>query len=215
MKKVAGAGSGNGKVPMGFTRETFPRGIHMCYIYSDEVERNKTILQFLESGLANGEKAAYFADVPSIPELERYGDALGLTRLCEKHGERFCLATTRDVYYPDGTFVPDEMLDRLDTFYTESIQEGFTGVRVVGEASWLAGGVPGSSRFMEYEARVNNLKCPVNAICLYDAHLFDGATLRDVLAVHPMIVVQKQIVKNPYYIKSAWLLRKYLGLDRG
>jgi hypothetical protein len=38
-------------------------------------------------------------------------------------------------------------------------------------------------------------------MCQYDARLFDGATLFKVLQVHPYIIAQGQIVRNPYYIK--------------
>jgi len=206
--------SENKKVPIGFTEETFFQGIHIGYIYNDEAERNKIVFQFLESGLLNGEKAAYFMDVASIAGMEKHRHALGLDKLSERHRGRITLATTQEIYYPGGTFVPDEILDRLGIFYTQSLDEGFTGVRIIGETSWLARGMPGSSRFMEYEARVNDtfINYPVNAICLYDGSLFDSAMLRDVLAVHPIIVVHGQAVKNPYYIKPWWFLKKYQGL---
>jgi hypothetical protein len=38
------------EVQMGFTGQTFPPGVHMCYIYNDETQRKKVISQFLESG---------------------------------------------------------------------------------------------------------------------------------------------------------------------
>jgi len=64
------------EVHMGFTGETFPPGVHMCYIYNDEVQRKKVISQFLESGLLNGEKASYFMDVITIDEMNVIGDVL-------------------------------------------------------------------------------------------------------------------------------------------
>jgi hypothetical protein len=201
------------EVQMGFTAETFPPGIHMCYIYNDEVQRKKVISQFLESGLLSGEKASYFMDVISVDEMGEFMSSLGLDRLLREHERRFSVATAKDTYYPSGTFVPDEMLDRLGVFYTQSIQEGYTGARVSGEMSWAAKDVSGCSRLIEYEARVNDvlLTYPVNAICQYNARLFDGALLFDVLSVHPMMIVHGQIVKNPYYIKAEEFLKEYFG----
>ena len=46
------------EVHMGFTGETFPSGIHVCYIDNDESQRKKVISKFLESGLLIGEKAS-------------------------------------------------------------------------------------------------------------------------------------------------------------
>ena len=36
------------KVSMGFTRENYPAGTHMCLIYNSETERKKLIGKFLE-----------------------------------------------------------------------------------------------------------------------------------------------------------------------
>ena len=201
------------EVNMGFTEDTFPPGVHMCYIYNDETQRKKVISQFLESGLLSGEKASYFMDVITIDEMNEYFSSLGLGRLLKEHEGRFSVATAKDTYYQSGTFVPDEMLDRLGVFYTQSIKEGYTGARVSGEMSWAATDVPGRSRLIEYEARVNDvlLTYPVNAICQYNAGLFDGALLFDVLSVHPMMIVHGQIVKNPYYIKPEEFLKEYFA----
>jgi hypothetical protein len=199
------------EVQMGFTGETFPPGIHMCYIYNDEIQRKKVISKFLESGLLSGEKASYFMDVITVDEMNEYFSALGLDRLLREHDGRFSVATAKETYYPSGTFIPDEMLDRLGVFYSQSIQAGYSGARVSGEMSWAARDVPGCSRLIEYEARVNDvlLTYPVNAICQYNASLFDGALLFDVLSVHPMMIVHGQIVKNPYYIKPEKFLKEY------
>jgi hypothetical protein len=201
------------EVQMGFTGETFTPGVHMCYIYNDEAQRKKVISQFLESGLLSGEKTSYFMDVITIDEMNEHFSALGLDKLLKEHKERFSVATAKDTYYPSGTFVPDEMLERLGVFYSESILEGYTGARVSGEMSWALKDIPGCSRLIEYEARVNDvlLTYPVNAICQYNARLFDGALLFDVLSVHPMMVVHGQIVKNPYYVKPEEFLKEYFA----
>jgi hypothetical protein len=106
------------KVPMGFTGETFPPGIHMCFIYNDEDERKGIILQFLKSGLLNREKVSYFEDMNSTDELQEYRSVLGLDKLYEEVQEHFSLATARETYYPTGIFLPDEILGRLGEFYT-------------------------------------------------------------------------------------------------
>jgi MEDS: MEthanogen/methylotroph, DcmR Sensory domain len=204
-----------GTVPLGFTGETFPPGIHMCYIYSDEGEREKIIFRFIDSGLRNGENVSYFMDVSTVDEMEQRQSARGMDRLSEKQQGHLSFATTKDVYCPTGIFVPDDMLDKLTDFYTRSIEAGYTGARATGEMSWALRGIPGSFRLMEYEARVNTalMHYPVTAICQYDARCFDGTALRDVLAVHPMIILHGQVLKNPYYVQSWWLLKRCRRLN--
>ena len=65
---------------------------------------------------------------------------------------------------------------------------------------------------MEYEALVNTVldTHPVTPICQYDARRFDGATLLNVLKVHPMMIVQGQIVHNPYYMPPEEFLRDFV-----
>ena len=68
--------------------------------------------------------------------------------------------------------------------------------------SWALRGIPGSEGLIEYEALINTISQtqPVTPICQYDARRFDGATLLNVLRVHPLMIVQGRIVHNPYYI---------------
>jgi len=207
----------NHQVPMGFADRAFPHGTpHMCYIYTDEDERKRIIFRFLESGLLNGENVSYFMDINTADEKE-HEVALGLDKLnTEQHGH-FSLGTAREAYYPTGVFDPDEMLHKVTEFYAQSMDEGYTGARASGEMSWATKGVPGSTRLLEYEARLNStfMKCPITEICQYNLKRFDNSILRDVLTVHPMVIFKGRILKNPYYIKSWWLLKKYLGLNEG
>jgi len=204
-------------IPMGFTEGIYAPGIHMCYIYNDENERNSIIYRFLESGLLHGENVFYFMDTYTVEEMLERKTALGIDRLYERKDGRFSFATAREAYCPTGVFDPDKMLEKLVEFYEQSVNEGYTGARATGEMSWATKGVQGSSRLMEYEARLNTklMKCPITGICQYDAKRFGNKPLRDVLAVHPMIIFHGQIIKNPYYIKSWWLLKRFLDPHEG
>jgi hypothetical protein len=46
-------------------------------------------------------------------------------------------------------------------------------------------------------------------MCQYDARRFDGATLFKVLQVHPYMVAQGQIVRNPFYLKPEEFLEEF------
>lgn len=68
--------------------------------------------------------------------------------------------------------------------------------------SWALRGMPGSERLIEYEALLNTLGPgnPLTMICQFDIKKFDGATIFEVLNVHPMMIVRGQIMRNPYYV---------------
>lgn len=193
---------------MGFTKETFPAGTHMCLIYSKENERRKIIGKFIESGIIGKERVSYFADVMKPEEVREWLLNMGIELPDEN---RFSILVAENTYCPNGVFLPDKMLNTLRQFYEQAREEGYPNARVSGEMSWALKGIPGSERLMEYEALVNDVLVthPVTAICQYDANKFNGATILDVLKVHPMMVVHGQIVRNPYYMKPQDFLKDY------
>jgi NADH:ubiquinone oxidoreductase subunit B-like Fe-S oxidoreductase len=68
--------------------------------------------------------------------------------------------------------------------------------------TWTLKGIPGSERLLEYEVLLSTViaNFPHSGMCQYDARRFDGATLFNVLKVHPWMIVRGKIVQNPYYI---------------
>jgi len=84
----------------------------------------------------------------------------------------------------------------------ESIESGYAAARVIGEMTPEVQDLPGGDRLLEYESRVSLLlkKVPVTSVCQYDAHAFDGATIMDILKVHPHMVVRGAVVHNPFFI---------------
>lgn len=192
-------------VSFGFTEQRFPAGMHICYLYNDENERQQTIAQFIESGLLAGEKVGYLSDMPFQDEMATYLARLGFIPPDSLKPDQLVLAQAETTYCPDGTFLPERMIDYWRALYSQAQQESFAGVRITGETNWLCKGMPGIERWVEYEAMINSLveEVPVNGIiCQYDVNKIDGATLFDVLNVHPMMIVAGQIVHNPYFSKN-------------
>lgn len=191
------------QVKMGFTNERFPAGTHMCLIYDNEGERRRVVGKFLDAGLHEHEKTAYFADAMSPAEVETWLREMGVDVPRTGNAPAFSVTVAEKTYCPDGKFAPEAMLSTLRTYHKTFVDEGYPGGRVSGEMTWALRGIPGSGRLMEYEALVNDVLVthPITAICQYDARRFGGALVFDVLKVHPMMVVHGQIVRNPYYMR--------------
>ena len=66
------------------------------------------------------------------------------------------LTGTRGVYFAEGRFDPDRMLQMLAQFYEDSRKAG-RACRVIGEMSPEVCSIPGGDRLMEYECRVSLL----------------------------------------------------------
>jgi hypothetical protein len=191
----------NRQVSLGFTPDLYPEGTHICYLYDNEEERKRFMSAYVSSGIDQQEAVVYVAD--AAPEaLERAIEALGIARPAPERQDDLTVASALETYCPGGRFVPQTMLDRLRDMYALHDAAGCAGTRVTGEMTWALHDVPGTDHLIEYEGAVNDLvkTYPVTAICQYDTRKFDGATIFDLLNVHPIMIVHGQIMRNPFYV---------------
>ncbi len=189
------------KVTLGFTNEQFEQGLHICQIYNNEEERHNTLVNFIISGIDGGAKTSCFSDKETESSLSALFQDIGISYKEVQHSGDFSLSKTGEMYFKDGIFEPDRLIKSLTRFCEESTQQNHAGARVIGEMTPDIEYIKGGSRLMEYESKVNKLvrKNPLTAVCQYDAREFDGATLMDILKVHPYMIVRGSIVHNPYF----------------
>jgi hypothetical protein len=201
----------NRKISLGFTNEKFEAGIHICQIFNDDDERHNALVNFVISGLQAREKTACFSEKETEKTLSSFFESKGLSYEETQNSDEFSLMKTGDVYFEDGKFEPERMLQLLQAFYETSVNQNLSGARVIGEMLPEIDHIPGGSRLLEYEAKVSLLlkKCPINAVCQYDARSFDGATIMKILKVHPYMIVRGSVVSNPFYIQPEEYLAKH------
>lgn len=189
------------KISLGFTSQKFEPGIHICQIFNSDEERHDSLVNFIISGLKAGEKTTCFSENESEQTLIDLFKAEGfdIKDLTEKG--LFSISGTRESYFENNKFEPERMLNLLKEFYKSSEQENNNGARVIGEMTPDVEHIDGGSRLLEYESKVTLLlkEYPVNAVCQYDARVFDGSTILDVLKVHPYMIVRGKVVHNPFF----------------
>jgi hypothetical protein len=203
-------------ISLGFSEEKVFEGQHICYIFNDDEERRRVMAKYLESGRLANEKLLYLVDVITPEEMLRSLEDLGVdvrtkpaALTVEEAGQGYC---------PQGVFNSDEMLQLVRDFYHEAVDtEGYAGARGTGEMSWcLVKGRADEVTILEYEARLNLLiaEHPYTACCQYDARRFEGHLIMDVLAVHPVMIVRGQLVKNPFFVPPDIFLNEYHARQR-
>lgn len=188
-------------VEMGFTGERFPENTHLCLIFDDEEQRREIVSKYVSTGLRLRERVRYFADSRSPVDAHSWLRSAGV-EVPEVPTDDRCKFLQADLAYcPGGRFDPEKMIEALKVGYEEGKKAGFTGSRACSEMSWALRGIPGSEHLLEYEAMLNVIETdfPHTGMCQYDARRFDGATLFRVLQLHPFMVAQGQIVRNPFY----------------
>jgi hypothetical protein len=191
--------TGRRSIPLGFTPELFPEGTHICYLYSDEDERKRFMADYVHSGIDNNESVIYVPD-SGTDTLERAVAELGIVP-SQAANDQLTLAAAMDIYFPSGEFVPETVLDHLREMYA-SVPHEFQGARCAGEMTWALRDLPGIDRLVEYEARINGVlkDYPLTTLCQYDTRKFSGATIFELLNVHPIMIVHGQIMRNPFYV---------------
>jgi signal transduction histidine kinase len=104
------------------------------------------------------------------------------------------------------------MLGKIEEFAIESRNAGHAGFRIVGEMSWSLNG--DLKALAEFEARLNLNRVwerhACAGLCQFDVRQFPPETLREMIMVHPLVVIGDRICRNPYYVAP----EQYLSPDR-
>ena len=200
----------NGVSPF-FAPHRYAPGAHVCQIFSTDDEREQFLLQFVLSGMKLRERTSCFSNKTSERKIEVYLDRYGISCRQVKDLRLLALAGVEDVYAGNNIFDPEEMISLLREFYQESLDLGYSAVRVIGEMMPQMQSASGISRLMQYEGRIGLLQkqFPVKAFCQYDARLLDGETMMNILRIHPLIIAQGTVLTNPFYVRPEDDLRHH------
>jgi hypothetical protein len=201
------------KISLGFTNELFEPGVHICQIFNSDEERQNALVNYIVSGIEAGENTVCFSDKETEDSMREFFEQDGISFDELKNSGHFSLHKSGESYFEGGTFEPERMLDKIKSLYLSSMKEDLSGARVIGEMLPEVENIPGGNRLMEYESKVSMLlrKYPVTSVCQYDAREFDGATLLEILKVHPYMIVHGSVVHNPFYIHPEEYLKGKLS----
>lgn len=190
-------------VSLGFS-DASVRGCHVCMIFESEEQRRDVAAEYVAAGIRGRERVRYFADRTPPETVRAWVAARGIAVPDVEASGAFTVASASAAYCAGGSHDPEATIAAIKQGYQVAEAGGFTASRVCGEMSWVLRGLPGSERFLEYEALLNRIDVPFphTGMCQYDARLFDGATLFKILCIHPFVVAQGQIVHNPYYARA-------------
>ena len=197
-------------ISLGFAAEQFPPGVHICQVFSDDSEREDALVRFLQSGLEAGERTSCFTDRETPESIRDKLAERGLSFDRSTTSGALTFAPTAEIYFKDGRFDPDRMIELLTRYHEDGRAAGYPAMRVIGEMTPAVQHIPGGSRLLEYESRVSLLlrTHPVSCVCQYDARKFDGAMIMDVLKVHPLMVIRGAVMRNPFFVPPEEFLNR-------
>jgi PAS domain S-box-containing protein len=188
-------------------------GAHLCCIYRSAEEQLAAVVPFMQFGLERNEKCIYIIDESNKNEVI---DAFKRSKVkIEEYikTKKFEFFTKEDAYLKEGNFDPDRMIELLKQKEKESLKEGFQGLRVTGEMTWVFTKVPGVEKLIEYESKLNYFlpgsRCV--AFCQYHETKFKADVLLDVIHTHPEVMIYDRLCFNPYFIPPDEFLARMKG----
>ena len=185
-------------------------GDHLCCIYRDRSEQMSIVVPYLIRGLQNNEKCLYILDESTMGDVFRAFGEAGVDLKAHVASGQCALLTKEETYLKGGSFEPDGMIATLKQAEADAIREGYAGLRVTGEMTWVFARLPGVERLIEYEAKLNLFfpNSRSTAICQYHEDRFEPDVLIDVLHTHPAVVIYGEVCANPYYIPAEVFLSR-------
>lgn len=184
---------------------------HVCAIFNSREEAREIMGEFIAEGCRRGQKNWSLND-PELAEdavqhLRDQGidvDGVTASGVCD-------LRTWNDTYLRKGHFCGEGMLELISRLTEDARQAGHKSVWAAGDMNWASQAPNDSLEVIKYEARLNELKDKFVDdvwVCYYDASLFNGRIISDIIRAHPAVLLGKRLFENPFYTSAKDLLHE-------
>ena len=180
--------------------ENLNAGDHIACIYKNKKEQLSIVIPFILTGLKDNLKCIYIADENTKHEIiETFRKVINIDEYINSNQVE--VLTKDEAYLRDGFFDPDKMIELLRQNEKKALKDGYNGLRVTGEMTWIFTTLPGVERLMEYEAKLNYFfpESSCSALCQYNEKKFKPEILLDVIRTHPKIIIYDTLYENPRY----------------
>lgn len=175
---------------------------HLVLIYEKTEEMIKIISSYVMRSLLKNEKCIYVdSDDDKELILESLHNKIKINKYLEK--KQLIFLNKSEAYSEGGEFIPDKMIDLLKKMSIEAVTEGYNGISITGELSWVLKYGDGIQRIIEYEWKLNEEvfgQFPISAICRYQIKHFSDETLINIIQLHPYIIYKNKVNENPFYL---------------
>src|ERR1700687_3128125 len=179
---------------------------HVCTLYDKRDEEVAIAVSYIRAGLARGELCVCVVDDGGKSILDALASE-GVDVDAEMRKGRLAIF---EKPLAQGLQTRD-MLAKIEEFASGSRSAGHAGFRIVGEMTWALNG--DLKALSEVEARLNlngvweRRACV--GLCQFDLRRFPPETLREIIIVHPLVIIGDRVCRNPYYVAP----ERYLSPD--
>jgi hypothetical protein len=168
---------------------------HLYCSYGSETEQRHLVARYLDDGLRRNERVSYICHATRA-DFVRTGFQLDLDPFIV--AGQFTIEDSANTYVLGGNFAPDRMLAYYEAAIASAREDGYAGFRVAAEMDWARPDIPGVDQLVEYENAVSEIFAArqATALCQYNRHVVDAATLSAVAYVHPAVANEHPLYES-------------------
>ena len=177
---------------------------HACLIYDDLAAYRSVAMNFIREGLSANEKCIFAIDHYTPQMIAEDFATAGLDLDAEQNRGRISIIHVPSIYQANGAFDPDETILAWQQQTQNALEEGFSALRVVGEATFALDGQRGENNLIYYENRINAdlfPHHPFRSLCVYDKSLYPPRIIKAVIKAHPVLYYNdERLAENIYFV---------------
>jgi hypothetical protein len=196
--------------------ETLTGSVHICAFFDSKAEQYEILLPWLKEGIDKNEAVLTILASDAHPShCSRLTNA-GIPVEASIEKKQLKIVATEDSYLHGGSFAAERMFNIVENAIKEATSGPYGRFRGCGDMEWALKNLPGTDELMEYEARLNILtpKHECSILCYYDINKFSGRAVADILATHPLVIMNGKIHKNPDYVEPVEFLGSLIKRPR-
>lgn len=175
------------------TMSNISLGTHFCMFYQTKEDLISILTPYFKVGLENNELCMWVTSEP----LETSDAEMSLRKVVRNLDDyiqqgQIEILDFRQWYITLDGFEPDRVLQGWIEKEKQAVENGFTGLRLAGNTSWLAKEDWG--KFAEYEARINEIigDYRMIALCSYPLDRCKAPEIIDIVSNHQFAVIKRE-----------------------
>jgi signal transduction histidine kinase len=179
---------------------------HACTLYERREDEAAIAAWYIRAGLDRGEFCVCVVDDGRDRMLAAIA-AEGVDVVAETRRGRLVMFENP---LAQG-FETQDMVAQIEAWASGARDAGHAGFRIVGEMTWALG--RDLTELAQFEARLNLNRVwerhACAGLCQFDARVLAPETLREMIMLHPLVIVGDRVCRNPYYVPP----ERYLAAD--
>jgi hypothetical protein len=178
--------------------------VHVCAFVDSGEDLPALMASCVQAGVSQGEQVVVIAGPGRLGEVRGAVEDAGQH---EAAGQLRLVTWTRMYSHARAGFDPAAALVSLQALAAEACDHRLCrGLRMIEHMEWVISAAGGSRRDIgTYERGVDRLVNggeEVMSMCMYPVRGLSGELLLDLLASHPMTMIDGKLVASPYYIEE-------------